>query len=110
MPCWRRHAHWSSPPTQGDAGFYGSEGGDNAFAPFVGIAPTADERGYWIANAFGTVCNFGDAPSEPPLADGLVAPAVGITADRADRADPKASGYWLVAADGGVFSFGGARF
>jgi hypothetical protein len=25
-------------------------------------------------------------------------------------ATPDAGGYWLVAADGGVFSFGGARF
>jgi hypothetical protein len=34
----------------------------------------------------------------------LVAPVVGMAADAA------ANGYWLVAADGGIFSFGAASY
>src|SRR6266566_4323612 len=45
----------------GDAGFYGSMGGQSLNAPVVGIAATRDGRGYWLAAADGGVFAFGDA-------------------------------------------------
>ncbi len=73
--------------------------------PVVGMAPTPDGRGYWLARGNGAVLAFGDAQYYGSLgADALNQPVVGI----ASTADGR--GYWLVAADGGVFSFGDARF
>jgi len=74
---------------------------------FVGLAPTTDNRGYWLAQAGGGVFSYGDAPFFGSLpGEGIVpaAPIVGIAA----TADGK--GYWLVGADGGVFGFGDATF
>jgi len=57
------------------------------------------------------VFSFGNAPflgSVPgvlgPRAEHLNKPVVGIAAD------PSGNGYWLAAADGGVFAFGNAPF
>ena len=52
----------------------------------------------------GNVYNFGDAVSEAVPGVTTDAPVVGIAAE------PTGLGYWLVAADGGVFSFGDAAF
>jgi hypothetical protein len=71
----------------------------------VGLAPTADAGGYWLAAADGTVQPRGDARSLGDLAGTVLsAPIVGIVAT------PDGRGYWLAAADGGVFAFGDARF
>jgi hypothetical protein len=73
--------------------------------PVVGMAPTPDGRGYWLAGGNGAVLAFGDAQYYGSLNfDSLNQPVVGL----ASTADGR--GYWLVAADGGVFSFGDARF
>ena len=71
---------------------------------------TAGSRNAWIVDTTGTV--FGENDLSGPPADNygdmsgkmLNAPVVGMspTAD--------ASGYWLVAADGGIFAFGDAPF
>ena len=45
----------------GDATFYGSMGGQHLDAPVVGIASTADGKGYWLVAADGGVFAFGDA-------------------------------------------------
>ncbi len=45
----------------GDAGFFGSMGGQHLNAPIVGIAPTSDGRGYWLVASDGGVFAFGDA-------------------------------------------------
>ncbi len=74
---------------------------------FVGIAPTPDGNGYWLAQAGGGVFSYGDAHFYGSLpGEGVVpsAPIVGIAAT------PDGKGYWLVGADGGVFSFGDAEF
>jgi beta-lactamase class A len=74
-------------------------------APIVGIAPTPDGGGYWLAAADGGVFTFGDARFTGSLgAVTLNAPIVGIAPT------PDGGLYWLAAADGGVFTFGDARF
>jgi hypothetical protein len=73
--------------------------------PIVGMAATADGKGYWLVASDGGVFSFGDAAfygSTGSLV--LNKPIVGMAA----TADGK--GYWLVASDGGVFSFGDAKF
>ena len=45
----------------GDAGFYGSMGGQELNAPMVGMAATPDGKGYWLVGADGGVFAFGDA-------------------------------------------------
>ncbi len=74
-------------------------------SPVVGMAPTADGGGYWLAAADGGVFSYGDAAFYGSMGGRpLNRPVVG-TASTADG-----RGYWLVAGDGGVFSFGDAAF
>ncbi len=92
-------------------------------APIVGIATATlpnDAYPYWLVSSDGGVFAFAGQPPFPgvvgaPPAPGarffgsmggthLNAPVVGIAAT------PDGGGYWLVAADGGVFAFGDARF
>jgi hypothetical protein len=73
--------------------------------PVVGMAATADGRGYWDVATDGGIFSFGDANfygSTGGIA--LNRPIVGM----ARTADGK--GYWLVASDGGIFTFGDAQF
>ena len=56
----------------GDAGFYGSMGGQPLNAPVVDLAPTPDGRGYWLVATDGGVFAFGDAAL--PRIDGRAAP------------------------------------
>ncbi len=95
-------------------------GGPNAVslaAPVVGAAPTPDGLGYWEVGSDGGVLTFGDAgyfgspgqldPSQPPGGSNaitLAAPVVGIAPT------PDGFGYYEVAQDGGIFSFGDALF
>jgi hypothetical protein len=73
--------------------------------PFVGIAATHDDRGYWLADSDGTVSPHGTALSYGSMAGKpLTAPITHIVG----TADGK--GYWLVAADGGIFNFGDAGY
>ncbi len=88
----------------------GFNGTDSTFsrtlgAPFVGIAATPDDQGYWLANQSGGVWNYGNAVYNGSLGDiTLNQPVVGIAST------PSGGGYWEDAADGGVFSFGDAPF
>lgn len=72
----------------------------------VGLAPTANGQGYWLATGEGNVlAGFGDSvPYGSMAGTHLNAPVVGIAAA------PDRNGYWLVGADGGVFAFGDAGF
>jgi hypothetical protein len=89
----------------GDAGFYGSTGGQHLNAPIVGIATTRDGNGYWLVAADGGVFAYGDAGFYGSTGgQHLNAPIVNVSS----TADGK--GYWLVAADGGVFAYGDAGF
>ena len=102
--------------TFGDAPFYGSTGSLKLQRPVTGITPTADHGGYWLVASDGGVFTFGDAgfygsipglglaPSGSSNSDRLNAPIVGMV----PSAD--GGGYFMVAADGGVFAFGDAKF
>jgi hypothetical protein len=66
----------------------------------VGAAAVDDGTGYYETDAQGTVAAFGAATCYGDLAGHkLNQPIVGMAVDR------QTGGYWLVAADGGVFSF-----
>ena len=101
----------------GSAGFHGSTGDLTLQRPVVGITPTADRNGYWLVASDGGIFAFGDSGfygSLPglgfaPAGDrsgrpALAAPIVGMVPSSDD------GGYFMVAADGGVFAFGDARF
>jgi len=89
----------------GDAGYFGSMGGQALNAPIVSLAATPDGGGYWLVAADGGVFAFGDAHSYGSMGGrALNAPIVGMAA----TADGQ--GYWLVASDGGIFNFGDAHF
>jgi hypothetical protein len=103
--------------TFGSAQFHGSTGSLALQRPVVGITPTADRAGYWLVASDGGVFTFGDAGffgSIPglgiaPAGSGgagkeLNAPVVGMVPSADGR------GYFMVAADGGVFAFGDATF
>ncbi|WP_298445455.1 hypothetical protein [Ferrimicrobium sp.] len=80
----------------------------------VAAAATPQGGGYWIVTKSGHVYAFGDAKYYgDTYTDGITGlsgarplngPIVGIVAD------PEGTGYWLFAADGGVFNFGSAPF
>ncbi|HXA32385.1 MAG TPA: choice-of-anchor Q domain-containing protein, partial [Acidimicrobiales bacterium] len=87
----------------GDAGFFGSQGGQPLNKPVVGMASTPDGKGYWLVAADGGIFTFGDAGffgSEG--GHKLTRPIVGMAAT------PDGHGYWLTAANGSVFAFGDA--
>jgi hypothetical protein len=61
---------------------------------------TSALTGYDVATADGRVFSFGGAPADGSMAGhSLADPIVGMAAD------PSTGGYWLVAADGGIFTF-----
>ena len=101
----------------GAAHFHGSTGNLVLQRPVVGITPTTDTNGYWLAAGDGGTFAFGDAgfygsipglgiapAGTPGAVRNLAAPIVGIAPSTDGR------GYFMVAADGGVFAFGDARF
>jgi SpoIID/LytB domain protein len=78
---------------------------DQVSAPVVGMAATADAKGYWLAGSDGAIYPFGDATNDGSMGgQPLNQPIVGIAATADGR------GYWEVAGDGGIFSFGDATF
>jgi hypothetical protein len=95
----------AQPVAFGDAGFFGSMAGVTLNAPVVGMAPTADAKGYWLVAADGGMFSFGDAGSFGSMGGQALSAAVVGMAPTSD-----ARGYWLVASDGGVFAFGDASF
>jgi hypothetical protein len=91
------------------------EGGANTLpltAPIVGIVVTSDCFGYWLVSADGGVFTFGDAfflgsagglHLNKPMV-GMAAPSEPLLACRV-ASEPCATAYWLVASDGGVFTY-----
>jgi hypothetical protein len=74
----------------------------------VWLSPSASASGEWMPGPRWTVYFDGSVSGLPEFGSaaglGLAKPMVGIAAT------PSGGGYWLVAADGGVFSFGDAVF
>ena len=88
----------------GTAPFRGSTAGKHLNSPIVGMASTANGKGYWLVANDGGIFAF-HAPFFGSLgARHLNSPIVGMAAT------PTGKGYWLVAGDGGVFTFGDAKF
>ncbi len=81
-------------------------GGPSGIAPTSTVAAVASGSvaGEWETTAAGRVTALGSAASFGSVTGPLNRPVVGMAAL------PDGLGYWLVAADGGVFSFGGATF
>ncbi len=100
----------------GTATFFGSTGSIHLQRPVVGITPTSTRNGYWLVASDGGIFSFGDSsfygsipgvglnPAGSGLPNSLNAPIVGMVPTLTGR------GYFMVASDGGVFSFGDARF
>jgi hypothetical protein len=95
----------------GDAAFYGDthtlaqQSGTGFNGSPVGMAATADGKGYWEVRSDGGVFAFGDAKFYGSAGGiHLAKPIIGITATASGK------GYWLLASDGGVFSYGDAKF
>jgi hypothetical protein len=94
--------------------------GQHLSAPVIAIASTPDGGGYWLVASDGGVFSFGDAgffgsvPGALKPGEHLSAPIVGVAASPGsidpDSGRFSGDGYWLVASDGGVFSFGDAGF
>ena len=100
----------------GSTQFYGSTASLHLQRPVVGMSPTSDRGGYWMVASDGGVFAFGDAgfvgsipglglhPASSGLPNSLNAPIVGMVPSH------DGGGYFMVAADGGVFAFGDAHF
>ena len=87
----------------GDARFHGSTGGMHLNKPIVGIAPTPDNRGYWLVASDGGVFAF-NAPFRGSMGAHQLCnrPVNGLVA--------YGNGYLMVASDGGVFNFSNKPF
>jgi hypothetical protein len=101
----------------GDAPFYGStynqlQPGQKLNGPIVTAEATPDGGGYRMFAADGGVFDFGDAVFEGSLPGEKIlpnAPIAGATAyPFGQGANPNNAGYWLVGADGSIFTFGNA--
>jgi hypothetical protein len=88
----------------GDAKFYGSTGAIHLNQPIVGMAatPTAAATGSWPPTG-------ASSASATPSSTARPAPST-EPAGRRHGGHPGRRGYWLVASDGGIFSFGDAKF
>jgi len=86
-------------------GWLGAGAPGHLNSPIVGMAATADGRGYWNTAADGGIFAFGDAAFHGSMGGHpLNLPVVGMAAT------PGGGGYWEVASDGGIFAFGDAPF
>jgi hypothetical protein len=101
----------------GDAEFYGSLPGIGVVNKAIRLVPTPTGKGYWILGKDGGVFSFGDASfygSVPGLGiDNAAVVAMAAPPTPKTIANPtttsatsRPAGYWVLAADGGVFAFG----
>jgi hypothetical protein len=70
----------------------------------IPMPPTEPFGGYMTVSAAGMALSYGSAPTAGPTPTALAAPIVG------GAATPTGKGYWLVASDGGILTFGDATF
>lgn len=93
----------SWPQFHHDPELTGYDGTRTDVAPACTV-PSSVGDGYDLFGADGAVYSFATASCGSASTVGLHAPIVGAATD------PATGGYWMVAADGGVFCFGGAHF
>ena len=98
--------------TFGQEFFFGGANAQHLNAPIVGITATEDCYGYWLVAADGEVFTYGDADAlGSPATTRLTQPMVGMAVPPEPLLVCRGaklycdSGYWLVAADGGVFAY-----
>jgi hypothetical protein len=106
--------------TFGDAQFYGSvpgvldPEGRHLNGPIVAAEATPDGGGYRMFAADGGVFDFGDALFEGSLPGEFITPSQpisgAVTYPFGQGPNPNNAGYWLVARDGGIFTFTNAPF
>ena len=102
--------------TFGTAPFYGSTGSLKLQRPVTGITPTPDHGGYWLVASDGGIFTFGDAGFSGSIPGLGLAPAGSSNPKRLNAPivgmvpSSDGGGYFMVAADGGVFAFGDAKF
>ena len=106
--------------TAGDAGFFGSMGGQRLVAPVVGIIGSPTGNGYTLVARDGGVFTFGDAKFYGSLSGTAIAPVVGIaagpsgpfTGQPGPMGPPPtpSGGYAILTLNGGVYTFGNAGF
>ncbi len=107
--------------TAGDAVSYGSPAATSGLHltwPIVNMFATPDGKGYWLMSGDGGIFTYGDAtfegtpgqlnPANAPGGANSVEPLNKPTVAMSPSADGK--GYWEVAADGGIFTFGDAAY
>jgi len=105
----------------GNAGSFGQPatqfaGVAREFVPtFASIVSTSDSLGYWVLgvglSGTGTVFHFGDAGFFGDTTTIARTTHAGFNGEPVGMAaTPSGNGYWEVHSDGGVFSFGGAKF
>jgi murein DD-endopeptidase MepM/ murein hydrolase activator NlpD len=84
---------------------FGSAPAPPAINPYIGLAATASDAGYWVTDLTGVVRTFGDAKQYGGMGGKrLNAPIISMTPTATGK------GYWLLARDGGIFGYGDARF
>jgi hypothetical protein len=81
------------------------------------MAPAPDDNSYWLVASDGGIFSFGQLRYSGDYLLGSDAQYYGSTGNTTLNrpivglaATPDGGGYWLVASDGGVFSFGDAQF
>jgi cell wall-associated NlpC family hydrolase len=106
--------------TFGDAHYFGSLTSGSPGGEIVRLVPTPDGAGYWLLSAGGGVFSYGDArlfgPGGGPSSAG--SSSAGSSSASPSPASPIVDmaptpdglGYWLLAADGSVYSFGDATY
>jgi hypothetical protein len=100
----------------GDAQFHGSTGSLHLNKPIVGMATDANDLGYWLVASDGGVFAFGNDLFHGSTGNlHLNQPIVDMAFSNNPTGGPSSvpsdmAGYWLVASDGGIFSFGTAMF
>src|SRR5690348_8585612 len=111
---WRRRtAPWRARPRIGLTAAVALAGLLAATFPFISpayaspvfvAAAACSTGGGWESTASGQVVAFGGAPQLGSLTVALRDPIVAMASS------PDGRGYWLTASDGGIFTFGDARF
>ena len=74
--------------------------------PIVGMAPTPSGTGYWLVASRRRHLHA----SATRRSTARPAACTSTSRSSAWRATPTGHGYWLVASDGGIFTFGDAKF